>query len=52
VTHLHHHWGAPEAEIFVFKFLPWPGGLNPGPRSLMVMNVTSRLRWHPNPHNA
>src|SRR6218665_243316 len=24
VTHLHHCWGAPEAEIFVFKFLPWP----------------------------
>src|SRR6218665_3429200 len=24
-THLHHRWGAPEAEIFVFKFLPWPG---------------------------
>ena len=24
VTRLHHHWGAPEAEIFVFKFLQWP----------------------------
>src|SRR6218665_1462042 len=24
VTRLHHRWGAPEAEIFVFKFLPWP----------------------------
>jgi len=25
VTRLHHRWGASEAEIFVFKFLPWPG---------------------------
>ena len=25
VTRLHHRWGAPEAEIFVFKCLPWPG---------------------------
>src|SRR6218665_162297 len=25
MTRLHHRWGAPEAEIFVFKFLPWPG---------------------------
>src|SRR6218665_1255187 len=25
VTRLHHRWGVPEAEIFVFKFLPWPG---------------------------
>jgi len=25
VTRLHHRWGAPEADIFVFKFLPWPG---------------------------
>ena len=25
VTCLHHRWGAPEAEIFVFKFLPWAG---------------------------
>ena len=25
MTRLHNHWGAPEAEIFVFKFLPWPG---------------------------
>src|SRR6218665_855117 len=22
---LHHRWGASEAEMFVFKFLPWPG---------------------------
>src|SRR6218665_2365137 len=25
VTRLRHRWGAPEAEIFVFKFLLWPG---------------------------
>src|SRR6218665_753722 len=25
VTRLHHRWGAIEAEIFIFKFLPWPG---------------------------
>jgi len=25
VTRLHHRWGTPEAEIFVSKFLPWPG---------------------------
>ena len=25
VTCLHHRWGAIEAEIFVLKFLPWPG---------------------------
>jgi len=25
VTCLYHRWGAPEAEIFFFKFLLWPG---------------------------
>jgi len=25
VTRYHHCWGAPEAEMFIFKFLPWPG---------------------------
>src|SRR6218665_267725 len=25
VTRLHHLWGAIETEIFVFKFLHWPG---------------------------
>ena len=37
VTRLHHRWGAIKEEIFVSKYL------NHGPRSLMAVNVTTRL---------
>src|SRR6218665_2087504 len=41
VTRLHHRWGAPEAEIFFFKFLPWPRFK---PRTLQS-NGRERYHW-------
>ena len=46
MTRLHHRWGAPEAEIFVLKFLPWPG-LEPRTSQSNGRERKRKLQRHP-----